>query len=111
MFEPDFAEIGDRIRKRRLELHLTQENVAKAIEVNVSHVSNIENNKVKVSLTLFAKICQVLHTSMDYIVFDSMPNAETSMERELLINTRSLSEDRQDLLLDISRTMCEREGK
>ena len=56
MKELDFSLIGQRIREVRCEKHLTQEYLANATGVNVSHISNIETNKVKVSLTLLVQI-------------------------------------------------------
>ena len=46
MEDLDFAFIGQRIRELRNEKMLTQEYVANAVDVNVSHISNIETNKV-----------------------------------------------------------------
>ena len=51
MQELNFEEIGQAIRASRIEQHYTQEYVAEQVGVNVSHISNIENNRVKVSLT------------------------------------------------------------
>ena len=57
MKDLDFAFIGQRIREIRNEKMLTQEYIANAVNVNVSHISNIETNKVKVSLSLLVQIC------------------------------------------------------
>ena len=53
MKELNFEKIGKNIRTSRIEQHYTQEYIATKIGVNVSHISNIENNRVKVSLTVF----------------------------------------------------------
>lgn len=51
MHDIDFAYIGKRIKDVRIEKRLTQDYLADYANVNVSHISNIENNKVKISLT------------------------------------------------------------
>ena len=68
MQELSFEEIGKHIRDSRIQRHYTQEYIANKIGVNVSHISNIENNRVKVSLTTLVAICNVLNLSVDYIL-------------------------------------------
>ena len=68
MEELNFEEIGKNIRAIRLERHYTQEYIADRIGVNVSHISNIENNRVKVSLTALVAICNALDITVDYIL-------------------------------------------
>ena len=50
MKDLNFEKIGKKIKEVRLEKKLTQEYLADAVDVNTSHISNIENNRVKVSL-------------------------------------------------------------
>ena len=45
----NFEQIGEKLKKIRLSKNLTQEYIANAADVNTSHISNIENNRVKVS--------------------------------------------------------------
>ena len=47
MRELDFEKIGKKIKELRLEKGLTQEYIAHMADVNTSHISNIENNRVK----------------------------------------------------------------
>ena len=68
MKEIDFASISRRIREVRLEKHLTQEYIANVTGLNTSHVSNIENNRVKVSLSLLVKICYAMGVTQDYLL-------------------------------------------
>ncbi len=60
MQELNFEEIGQAIRASRIEQHYTQEYVAEQVGVNVSHISNIENNRVKVSLTTLVRVSEIL---------------------------------------------------
>ena len=50
MKDIDFESIGKKLKEIRLSKGLPQDAVASAAEVNTSHISNIENNRVKVSL-------------------------------------------------------------
>ncbi|MFR5487173.1 helix-turn-helix domain-containing protein [Eubacterium sp.] len=46
----------------------TQKFVASSVKVNTSHISNIENGKVKISLTTLVNVCNVLGTTVDYVL-------------------------------------------
>ena len=43
----NFKRIGEKLRTIRLSKNLTQEYIANAVDINTSHISNIENNRVK----------------------------------------------------------------
>ena len=68
MKEINFTRIGAKIREIRLSKGLTQEYVANVADVNTSHISNIENNRVKVSLSTLVQICNAMNTTVDYIL-------------------------------------------
>ena len=46
MKDLDFAHIAKKLKNTRIAKNLTQEYVANIADVNVSHISNIENNRV-----------------------------------------------------------------
>ena len=51
MQELNFEKIGQKLREVRISRNLTQEYIANMVDINTSHISNIENNRVKISLT------------------------------------------------------------
>lgn len=55
MTDLDFKTIGLKIKKRRPELGITQELIANALDVNPSHISNIECGRANPSLTALVK--------------------------------------------------------
>ena len=101
----DFAFIGKRIREVRSNKHLTQEYLADATGVNVSHISNIELNKVKVSLSLLVQICNALDVSMDYLLENEYHKPTSVLENELLITIRDLPKEKQETLLKIAKVL------
>ena len=101
----DFAFIGKRIREVRSNKHLTQEYLADATGVNVSHISNIELNKVKVSLSLLVQICNALDVSMDYLLENEYHKPTSALENELLITIRYLPKEKQETLLKIAKVL------
>ncbi len=64
----DYAGIGRRIREKRKEKFLTQAELADRADTTSSHMSHIENNTTKLSLTLIVAIANHLDVSVDYLL-------------------------------------------
>ena len=60
MNDLDFKAIGLKIKERRKSLGITQESIANALDVNPSHISNIECGRANPSLTTLIKIANLL---------------------------------------------------
>lgn len=105
MRELDFALIGQRIREVRTEKKLTQEYLADVVSVNVSHISNIETNKVKVSLTLLVNICNALDTTVDFILENEYHMPRSITEKELLNTVKNLDNKKKEQLLRIAKVL------
>lgn len=60
--------LGQRIRKRRQVLKITQQELAQALGVSPQHVSLIEQDKTVPSFTLLPKLAEQLGVSIDYLV-------------------------------------------
>ena len=52
----DFKTIGQKIKARRQSVNITQEVMANYLDVNQSHISNIECGRANPSLTLLIKL-------------------------------------------------------
>lgn len=61
----DFVTIGGKIRNRRKALGITQESIAEILDVNASHISNIECGRAHPSLTALVQIANILRCSVD----------------------------------------------
>lgn len=70
--QPNYTEIGERIREIRLRLGWSQEQLAEQCGLSKTHMSHIETGNTKGSLPVFLKICNVLQVSLDDIVCDSL---------------------------------------
>ena len=101
----DFALIGKRIKEVRTDRQLTQEYLAKVTDVNVSHISNIETNKVKVSLTLLVSICNAMNVTVDYILGKEYKAPTTAFETELLNTVDKLDFSKKEQLLRIAKVL------
>ena len=79
-------EMGKRIANRRRELRLTQEQTAEKMDVSLQTVSCIELGKKAIRPQNLAKLCIVLDTTADYLLFGKRT------EQELADLSRSLAE-------------------
>lgn len=61
-------DFGERIRKRRHSLKITQQELAKALGLTAQHISAIEQNKRSPSLNMLANLAEHLGVSTDYLV-------------------------------------------
>lgn len=68
MTELNFKAIGLKIKERRKSLGITQEHIANVLDVNPSHISNIECGRANPSLTALVKIANILQCSVDYFI-------------------------------------------
>ena len=106
MEELNFEEIGKNIRTSRLERHYTQEYITNKIGVNVSHISNIENNRVKVSLTALVAICNALGLTVDYILKNEYTSESSdAIDREIMKELASCPPEKKEKILKIIRIL------
>lgn len=105
MKELDFSAIGQRIKEVRNDRKLTQEYLAEKTGVNVSHISNIETNKVKVSLTLLVGICNVLDVTIDYMLENEYHNPSSVTEKELFNVIKDMDNTKLETLLKIAKVL------
>ncbi|WP_455721622.1 helix-turn-helix domain-containing protein [Agathobacter sp.] len=64
----DYTTMGNRIRLRRKELHLTQSDFSKKLGISQNHISAIECGTQHLSFELFISICDTLHINPDYLI-------------------------------------------
>lgn len=105
MQEVNFKRISKKIKEIRISKGITQEYVANAADVNTSHISNIENNRVKVSLSTLVQICNALDTTVDYILADEYNHPSSVIEQEILHEVQSCSLETQKQILKIVKAL------
>ncbi len=66
----DCVMIGKRIKSARKAKNYTQESLAAKCHCTATHISNIENGKIGISLELLYTLSVVLDKSLDYFVMD-----------------------------------------
>lgn len=66
----NYKNIGERIRKLRIQNGISQIELAKAIDVSQTHMSNIEKGNTGISLWTAVKISRALECSIDSFADD-----------------------------------------
>lgn len=69
--EVDYAKLGQRIRKLRLEKGLTQAQLAEEIGCSNNYLSHIETAQCKLSLSMLLRLSYALGESTDYFLLDT----------------------------------------
>jgi transcriptional regulator with XRE-family HTH domain len=60
--------LGERVRKGRQALGITQQELARGVGLTAQHISAIEQNKRVPSLNLIARMAEQLGVSIDFLV-------------------------------------------
>ena len=77
--------LGDRIRARREELALSRPQLAERLGITAQYVSDIEQGKKCMSMSIFVEMSQVLGVGLDYLAHGVPPEdpAVDRLERHL----------------------------
>lgn len=105
MKDLNFEQIGEKLKKIRLSKNLTQEYIADMADVNTSHISNIENNRVKISLSTLIHVCNALNVTVDSILADEYNEPSSALEHEILHELQSCSLETQKQILKIIKAL------
>ena len=97
----DFKRISKKLKELRISKGLTQEYVTNMADVNTSHISNIENNRVKVSLNTLVQICNALDTTVDYVLSDEYLNSSSALDQNILNELQKCNKDTKERILKI----------
>lgn len=96
----NFEKIGQRIHNLRVEKKLTQEYLSQKVGVNVSHISNIENNRVKISLSTLIAVANALNVTVDYLL-EQEYTATSGIDSQILKKLETFDDDKKERLIKI----------
>lgn len=70
----DYVALGKRIKEKRIQSHLTQEQLGEMCDLSTAHIGHIERGTRIPSVDVLFQISQILNVSIDYLIFDSVSN-------------------------------------
>ena len=93
---------GERLRKRRMALKMTQESVAEQIGVTLRWYQRIERGENTVSVDTLLNISRVLSVSIDYLMFGEFTNSLVNPYADIVAKiTDGLSPSQRDNAINI----------
>ena len=76
----DKKEIGCRVKNLRIQKNVAQTELARAIGVSQTHLSNIETGKVGLTTDNLVKLAEVLDCSLDEILLGRKVNRQSKLD-------------------------------
>ena len=97
----DYKDIGQRIKKIRIERGYTQEKLSEMIGVGASHMSHIEGGKTIPSMEVFINLCNVLECSSDELLCRESKTAKPILGHWLGSLVSDCNDEEMKILTDI----------
>ncbi len=97
-------DLAKRIRQIRIDNHLTQEQVAKALDATPGYICNVENGRTAMSLRMLVYFAKLTNTTLDSLVgsMDSSYTA-TAIDNEIMELLADCTESEKVKLLKMLR--------
>ena len=100
--------LGTRIAQRRVELRLSQKELANQAGISVTYLSELERNKRFPSARICGDIANTLHVPMDYLLQDISRGGRIYRLSEYSKKIRRLNPSDQNLILTVMAAMISR---
>ena len=94
--------LGQRIRRERQNLHLTQEQLAEKLNVSSAYIGFVERGERNLTLNKLSLLADILGVSIDYLLSDDTGSSPSANEKQMLSLFASASREDQELILDLT---------
>lgn len=99
MIDLNYKLLGQRLRAVRKKQGMTQEQVAEQADISPQHYSGIETGGAKVSLPALVRLCNVLQTTPNEILMDSLSKSTELFLKDVSETFSDCSPDEMYLML------------
>ncbi|MBR6523852.1 MAG: helix-turn-helix transcriptional regulator [Clostridia bacterium] len=106
----DYASLGARIRKRRKQNRMTQEQLAEACDLSTAHIGHIERGTRAASIETLITISKALNISTDYLLLD-IDLASDKRFTDLINSLNNISEEKYNTLYSVFKILAENADK
>ena len=103
----DYAVLGKRVKRARLEADITQELLAEKINKTNEYISKIENGKAKPSLEVLAAICHVLKIDIGYVLSGTLYESPNYMKNDVFVKINSCTPEQKKLIFELTDRILE----
>ncbi|MEE8885364.1 MAG: helix-turn-helix transcriptional regulator [Eubacteriales bacterium] len=100
----EFDNFGQKVKTLRMQRGLSQQSVAKALDVTPGYVSNIENGRTAMSLRMLICYATLMGMTLDELTGEVIPEYHAkAVSNQLVSEISKLSEEQQEKLVKILR--------
>ena len=103
----EYYEIGQRIRKYRKAVGMSQEQLADAANISTTHMSHIETGNTKLSLPVLVAISEALSVHTDALIYDEPKVNKTAIWKQIQEVLEPCSNLELYIILDIVKVLKE----
>lgn len=96
----DYYAIGQRIRKYRRSLGLSQEELAEKVGISMTHMSHIETGNTKLSLPVFTEIALTLNVTTDSLLFGENRQSREKITENIASILEKCSTNELNIIVD-----------
>ena len=100
-------ELGERIRKRRREVHLSQEAFAEKVGISVNTVSRVEGGQTAMSIEIFKKMVEILEVDADDLLGKCPKEKEKNKYDTLVRRIQQLKENEQKIVMQTMEVLID----
>ncbi len=101
----NFLALGTRIKNKRLEKNLTQEQLAEKVDLSAVYIGQIERGERKMTIQTLVKLANVLETSIEELLSDSTEGNLNAKLNELLEVAKKLDISDLDKVINMIKAM------
>lgn len=104
VFFMDYYKIGQKIRKYRKAMGISQEQLSERVGISTTHMSHIETGNTKLSLPVLVELSKALEVRTDDLLFDAPSNKEISI-KELTETLETCTANETKIIADIAKAL------
>lgn len=106
----DYKLLGNRIKLKRKERLITQEQLAEMLGVSVGYVSQLERGITKTNLETLARLSLILDCEIEYFVSDSVTCNHDYLNKDFVDKFSALNKNERQIVLDLIQSMLKNRG-
>lgn len=101
----DYKKLGERIRKERLRLGLTQAQLAESVDISDTYMGAIERGERSLTLDTLVRLVNRLGVTIDYMMTESVSNTDSHIidQFKQIVDHQPL--ERKQMAINVLRTI------
>ncbi len=101
----DYKRLGERIREERLRLHLTQAQLAEAVDISDTYMGAIERGERSLTLDTLVRLVNRLGVTVDYLLADSVADSDANIIDQFKQIIDRQPWERKQMAINVLRTI------